>query len=436
MGGGDTIFALASGPGPSGVSVIRVSGPHARSVMVRFIGRPLSLRKVECVAIRSPNTNDVLDRGLAIWFEGPRSFTGEDCLEFQVHGSRAVEVAILRALGNEPSLRTADPGEFTQRAFLNGKMDLLEVEALGDLIHSETECQRQQALLGVSGNYGIRAQLWKQQLIDALSLIEASLDFSDEADVTPEISDKLATLIQSLEDTLLVARASIDRAEIVRDGYVVALAGPPNAGKSSLLNHIAGRDVAIVSEYAGTTRDLLEVKVSLKGLSVVLCDTAGIRDTNDPVELMGIARARRKMGQAHLTLWLDDTGLLDDDIDDASTIRVRTKADLRTGYGCDGYSISTVTGEGINELLAEIEARALSCVSPSEPVMLFNERQRGCVDRALMALSRCRSLDVRSQPEFIAEEFRSALYALESLTGRIDVEDILGNIFSKFCIGK
>jgi tRNA modification GTPase len=302
----DTIFALSSGRGPAAIAVVRVSGPRASDALTALGVKIPAPRKASLARIRDPQTNEIIDEGLALWFPGPRSETGEDVVELQLHGGHAVIAATLRALGRIKGLRPAEAGEFTRRAFENGKLDLTAVEGLADLVSAETEGQRRQAFRQMKGALGGRAERWRAQLIQALALVEARIDFSDEADVPEDLVAPALAIARALEAEIAATLADGGRGERLREGLVVAIAGPPNAGKSTLLNRLARREAAIVSPYAGTTRDVIEVHLDLGGLPVTLLDTAGIRETDDPVELEGVRRARDRAAAADLVLWVVD----------------------------------------------------------------------------------------------------------------------------------
>jgi tRNA modification GTPase len=301
----DTVYALASGGGRAALAIVRVSGARCRDVVEALCGHVPVPRRASLIGLRAPGSGDLLDRALVLWFPGPASFTGEDCAEFQLHGSRAVVAGVFKAL-SEIGCRAAEAGEFSRRAFRNGKMDLTEIEGLGDLIAAETEAQRKQALRQLSGVLGTQTEAWRRGLLEASAMIESQIDFADEDDVAEFPLAEVQALLRPLRDAIaeLLERDG-RRGERLRDGFTVVIAGPPNAGKSTLMNALAERDVAIVSPYAGTTRDALEVHLDLEGLPIVLVDTAGIRESDDPVEREGIARARRRAAQADLVLWLE-----------------------------------------------------------------------------------------------------------------------------------
>src|SRR5689334_9634510 len=306
MGDRSTIFALSSGRPPAAIAVVRISGPQARLAVERLTGRVPQPRQATLVSVREPATGEVIDEALALWFPAPASETGEDVAELQLHGGHAVIAGVLKALGAIEGCRMAEPGEFTRRAFENGKLDLTAVEGLGDLIAAETAAQRRQAFRQLKGLIGDRAEAWRQALIDALALVEAGIDFSDEADVPADLIAPAVQLARSLRDDIAAMLADGHRGERLREGLVVAIAGPPNAGKSTLFNRLARREAAIVSPYPGTTRDVIEVHLELDGYPVTILDTAGIRDSAEPVEEEGVRRARARAAQADLVLWVTD----------------------------------------------------------------------------------------------------------------------------------
>src|SRR5436309_5886019 len=309
MSSNDTIFALSSGPPPAAVAVIRISGPKARFGLETLIGRVPEPRRASLARLRDPATGAVLDEGLALWFPGPRSETGEDMVELHLHGGRAVIAATLAALARLDGFRPAGPGEFTRRALENGRMDLTAVEGLADLIFAETEAQRRQAGGQLQGARGKRVEGWRKRLIDSMALVEARIDFSDEADVPEDLLGPALAAAEALREEILGALADDHRGERLRDGLTIAIAGPPNAGKSSLLNRIARREAAIVSPYPGTTRDVIEVPPDLHGYPATPVDTAGIREPQDPVEQEGVRRALARAQAADLMLWVVDASL-------------------------------------------------------------------------------------------------------------------------------
>lgn len=427
----DTIFAQATAQGRAGVSVVRISGPDALEVAGKIAG-PLPDHRATALRDVRDSSGDVLDRALILRFDGPHSFTGEDVVELHLHGSIAVIRAVLDVLGGFPLLRLAEPGEFTRRALENNRLDLTQVEGLADLIQAETEAQRKQALGVLSGRLGVVVEGWRAQLIRAAALLEATIDFADEdvpIDVTPEVEGLLASVAADLKAEI----AGTFVAERVRAGFEVAIVGPPNAGKSTLLNALAGRDAAITSEVAGTTRDVIEVRMDLAGIPVTLLDTAGLRETNDAIEEQGVSRAIARANAADLRLFLFDESeeLMiapwPEDI-------VRTpKVDLRP----DGaLGVSGKTGEGLDALLAEIEA--VLSQRTVDVGLATHARHRVGMERAEVYLMNASNVLTKGpdQYDIAAAELRFAIRALEVLVGRIDVESLLDEIFSSFCLGK
>jgi len=445
-----TIFALSSGRAPSAIAVVRVSGPQANMVLTTLAGKLPVPRQASRRLLRD-DEGQPIDDAVVLWFPGPASATGEDIAEFHVHGGRAVLAALLASISLIPNSRAAEPGEFTQRAFENGKLDLTEAEGLDDLIHADTDRQRRQALRQLQGLLGDRARDWRERIIEASALIEAGIDFSDEGDVPAELRAPAVKAIKALHDEIAKVLAAQGHSERLRDGLVVAIAGQPNVGKSTLINQLARRDVAIVSPHAGTTRDVIEVQLDLDGYPVTIIDTAGIRETDDPVEQEGVRRARARAEAADLVLWLVEAEQAvepevmrslrkseDGDQPDGAVWVVRNKIDLN-GAGGGGspveFGISASRGDGIPELVEALVKFASEFFGTSEGVLVTRARQRDLLSRASDSLRR--SLDlVEDGEELAAEELRAAAYALGRLLGRVDVEDVLGAIFQKFCIGK
>ncbi|GGF75683.1 tRNA modification GTPase MnmE [Azorhizobium oxalatiphilum] len=432
----DTIFALSSGRLPSGVALVRVSGRDARQAALSLAGVVPPARVARYAALRHPESGDLLDRALVLFFPGPRSATGEDLVELHLHGGPAVVAAVLGALGELPGFRPALPGEYTRRAHANGKMDLAEVEGLADLIAAESEAQRRQALAQSAGALSRAVAGWRERLIRALALVEATIDFSDEADVPEDLTGPALNETRLLRAELAAAIADAARGERVRDGLAIAIAGPPNAGKSTLLNRLAGREAAIVSAIPGTTRDVLEVHLQLAGQAVTLIDTAGLRETDDVVEAEGVRRARARAAAADLVLWLSDTGAPPpDDLPGALVVRTKVDAGTQDGAGeGDGFAISAITGEGLEELIAEIERRAAS-LGGGEPALVTRARQRHALAEALAELDLALSI-ASGDEDLLAEHLRLAARALDQVVGRVDVEDVLDALFRTFCIGK
>ena len=381
-----------------------------------------------------------IDRGLALFFPGPVSFTGEDCAEFHVHGGPAVIAALIRALAGFAKTRPAEAGEFTRRAFENGKLDLTEVEGLADLIAAETEAQRRQALRQAAGGLRGKAEAWRAALLEAAALIEAEIDFADEADVAPLARAKLASILVSVRSDLEKALASGRAGERLREGLVVVIAGPPNAGKSTLLNALARREAAIVSPIPGTTRDAIEVHLDIAGCPVSLIDTAGLRDSQDAIEQMGIERACARARTADLILWLSEAVKPEPHgfAPAAEVWAIRTKIDLRSDRpapGGEAIALSAATGENLDLLIDRLAVFARSQTGAGENALITRERHRKAFEAAAASLGRAEQR-LHGPVEFLAEELRAAIRALEILIGRVDVEIVLGEIFARFCIGK
>ncbi|XP_068775839.1 tRNA modification GTPase GTPBP3, mitochondrial [Struthio camelus] len=462
---GDTVFAVSSGHGKCGVAVIRASGPGCRAALQSLTGRPalppprvLALRR-----IRDPATAEPLDRGLVVWFPGPQSFTGEDCCELHVHGGPAVVSGVLQALGRLPGLRPAEPGEFARRAFHNGKLDLTAVEGLGDLIQAETEAQRRQALRQMEGELGQLYQRWSETLTQALAHLEAYIDFSEDDNVEEEVLSRVAAAVRALEEEVGAHLRDGRRGELLRGGVRVVIAGPPNAGKSSLLNLLARRPAAIVSPAAGTTRDVVELPLNVGGYPVVLSDTAGLRDAADPVEREGVSRARERLRHADLVLAVLDAGAVPAEPTQLGEalgavlppgaakpcVLVLNKVDVAPGgAGALGAAcargglppaalLSCKTGEGLAGLL-ELLRRQLERLcgdplagSPSLTQSRHGHHLRAC-RAALARYGRAGGTDLA----LAAEELRLARRHLGRITGHVGAEDVLDIIFRDFCVGK
>ena len=483
----DTIFALSSGRPPAAIAVIRIAGPRARAALEALGVKVPEPRRVGLARFRDAASGEVIDEGLVLFFEAAKSEVGEDTAELQPHGGRAIIAALLAALGRVEGLRPAEAGEFTRRAFENGKLDLTEVEGLADLVMAETEGQRRKAYRQMRGALGKQAEAWRERLIKALALVEARIDFSDEGDVPEDLLAPAVTIANELAGEIAGALADGQRGERLREGMVVAIAGPPNAGKSTLLNRIARREAAIVSPYAGTTRDVIEVHLDLGGLPVTLLDTAGIRETDDPVELEGVRRAQARAADADLVLWVVDAS--DTFNARTSTPRsgksesrqsrwlIRNKSDLVQGFRDDApgaaipgspepkrrsndslnvmvnnqltersesksridepqFNVSAETGAGIAGLLSALEGQAGGFLAGVESALITRARHRRALEDAAAALRRAAGRPVAEREDLLAEELRLAAQALGRLTGRVDVEDILDVIFRDFCIGK
>ena len=442
----DTIFALSSGRPPAAIAVIRISGPAAGRALRAVIGRDVPPRRAALATVRDPLSGGPIDQAVVLWFPGPASETGEDVAELQLHGGRAVIAATLAALGRIEGLRPAEAGEFTRRAFINGKLDLTAVEGLADLIGAETEAQRRQALGQLTGLLGVRAEGWRQAIVSALAMIEAGLDFSDEGDVPAETARGAIAIAQRLRDEILAALADAGRGERLRDGLTVAIAGPPNAGKSSLFNWLARREAAIVSPYPGTTRDVLELHLDVGGYPVTILDTAGVRASDDPVEREGILRAQARAAEADLVWWVEETGASGAtsgraDQNAPPMWRIANKIDLvdsdterPLSNAASGYSVSATTGAGLPALMAAL-ARHLETSLGGEPAVVTRARHRHALEQGAEALGRAIAASGQGE-ELIAEELRLAARALARLLGRVDVDDVLDAIFRDFCIGK
>ncbi len=457
----DTIYALSSGRPPAAIAVVRISGPRAADALKSLAGRVPEPRKAMLARVRHPQSGELIDEALALWFPGPKSETGEDTVELQLHGGRAVVAATFAALSTLKGFRPAEAGEFTRRAFENGQIDLTQVEGLADLIYADTEAQRRQALRQMRGLLGERAEDWRRRLIAALALVEAQIDFPDEADVPQDLVARARAEAAALRKEMTRALDEARRGERLREGFVVAIAGPPNVGKSSLLNRIARRDAAIVSPVAGTTRDVIEVHLDLDGYPVVLLDTAGIRDSDDPVEQEGVRRAKARAAEADLVLWLADaaaaashrpptdevtpylargskTGvrpawLVLNKIDAVAEI-ANNQESITSAFDLRFY-ISALNGAGVSELIEAIGREAAAFFATTEPALVTRDRQRQQLQDAAEALGRV--LAHRADAiELIGEDLRLAARALGKLTGRVDVEEVLDIIFRDFCIGK
>jgi len=445
-----TIFALSSGRPPSAIALVRVSGSQARAVLNALAGKVPEPRMATRVQLRDL-TGRPLDDAVVLWFPEPGSATGEDVAEFHVHGGRAVLAALFAALSAFENVRAAEAGEFTRRGFENGKLDLTEAEALDDLIHADTDRQRRQALRILKGLLGEKARDWRARIIEASALIEAGIDFSDEGDIPAELIAPALVRISALREEIQEVLAAQGRSERLRDGLVVAISGPPNVGKSTLINLLARREVAIVSPHAGTTRDVIEVQLDLDGYPVTVIDTAGIRETDDAVEQEGVRRARLRAAEADLVLWMVDAQHEGNEIEGSTSPAgatiwvVRNKIDLDTaGHVSEGgrgtgsrteFGISASRGDGVPELVAALVAFAQNYLGSGEGGLIGRERQRILLQETTDALRRCMSV-VGEGEELAAEELRRASQSLGRLLGRVDVEEVLDVIFREFCVGK
>jgi len=437
-----TIFALATAPGRAGVAVLRLSGPEAGTALAVLAGSLPQSRHAQRARFRDPASGEIIDDGLALFFEAPRSFTGENVAELHVHGSRAVISALISALARLPGLRLAEPGEFTRRAFENGKLDLTAAEGLADLVAAETAAQRRQAQRQLAGELGRLYEAWRQRLLHALARVEAEIDFPEEG-LPHHIWRQMRTDTQYMVDEMIHHLAD-DRGERLREGVAVAIIGPPNAGKSSLLNALARRDVAITSAMAGTTRDVIEVALDLAGYPVVLADTAGLRASTDAVEVEGVRRARARAAAADLSLLVVDAGKPEEvanlELDRANMVVIANKIDLgsdpdwadRLGMG-SALRLSVISGEGMPELLSRLEAEIARRFAPGHTPLITRARHREALWDCVAALKGCQ---IAALPELACEDLRVATRCLGRITGRVDVEDMLDLVFSEFCIGK
>jgi tRNA modification GTPase len=440
--GDDTIYALSSGRLPAAIAVVRISGPRAGTALEAFAGKIPDPRRAAHATVRDPRSGEIIDDAIALWFPGPASETGEDVAELQLHGGRAIVAAVFQALGDIGGFRPARAGEFTRRALQNGKLDLAAVEGLGDLIAAETEQQRRQALAQFRGALSGRVEAWREKLVAALANLEAAIDFSDEGDVPDNLLRPASALAEELAGEIRSALADAERGERLRDGFVVALAGPPNSGKSTLLNRLARREVAIVTDIPGTTRDPIEVALDLGGVPVVLVDTAGVRETRDPIEAEGVRRALARADAADFVLWLVEAGdpAPPPPPPAARALLVRTKSDLidsaaqRQLTDRGAIVLSARTDSGVDRLLETLttEAQALA----GEPALVTHARQRHALSDAAARLEAAVSAAMPGREEIVAEELRLAARALGRVTGRVDVEDVLDQIFRNFCVGK
>ncbi|MDJ0950047.1 MAG: tRNA uridine-5-carboxymethylaminomethyl(34) synthesis GTPase MnmE [Alphaproteobacteria bacterium] len=442
----DTIFAISSGAGPAAIAVLRVSGARAKQVLESLADRPVvAPREAMRVWLRDAK-GEPLDDGLALWFPGPASYSGEDIVELHLHGGRAVIAGVVDVVAAMEGLRPAEPGEFTRRAFENGKLDLTAAEGVGDLIAAETEAQRRQALRQMDGALARLYDGWREQLIRALAHLEAAIDFADE-DLPEQIARDSAATLEQVETEIAAHLDDDHRGERLRDGLYVAILGAPNVGKSTLLNRLARREAAIVSAQAGTTRDVIEVHLNLAGYPVILADTAGLRDAADEIEEEGVRRARERAAAADLKIAVFDAKSLPEldqttaALVDEDCVPVLNKADLLEDKGSglpgvDGRALmplSARTGEGVEEVLTVVSGEVAQRWPTSAAPALTRVRHRRALEECVSALARARGA---SLPELVAEDARLAVRALGRITGRVDVEDLLDVIFRDFCIGK
>jgi tRNA modification GTPase len=434
-----TIYALSSGSGRAAIAVIRLSGIAVREVLTALAGDVPPLRRAVVRRLVDPVGEELLDEGLVLFFPGPRSYTGEDMAEFHVHGGRAVVQGVLDAIATQPSCRLAQPGEFTRRAMENGRLDLTRVEGIADLIDAETAMQRRQALGQAGGRLADAVKGWRDALLDAMAELEAEIDFADEDDVAARAErGRVTDALRGLDQQISAALEDGRRGEILRDGFQVVIAGPPNAGKSTLLNRLAQRDVAIVTAVPGTTRDLLEVHLDLGGVPVTLVDTAGLRETGDEVERIGVERARARAIDADMVLWLsawDEPVAVPPGFPGA--VEVTSKIDSAPKGLVLGrrLQLSAKTGDGVETVLAEIKNRAAGLFR--EPSLISRARHREALDVGLQRLRDARGGLARgAYPELIAEDLRLAARGMSQVLGDVHVEDVLDRVFAGFCIGK
>jgi tRNA modification GTPase len=436
----DTIYALASGQGRAGIAVVRVSGPQAFESLSLLTDQKFQTRMATLSKLINPNDQSVIDEAVIITYENPNSYTGEDTVEYNIHGGVAVRESLFSVLSKMNGHRMAEPGEFTRRAFENGRMDSTQAEAVADLIHAETESQKQLALNQMGGALFNLYQSWATDLVRALAYAEAQIDFADEDLPDDEVKAHVIPVLQNVSCEILAHLNDGNKGEILREGLKIAIIGAPNAGKSSLINALAKRDVAIVSDTAGTTRDVLEVHLNINGVPVIFYDTAGLREeTQDNIEQIGINRAKEKASQADFKILLfDATKEMDKETlsfkDDKSVI-VMNKIDLhKIDFEQDALSISAKTGEGLNNLIAYVsrETEALMDDIGSSPI-LTRSRHREALEDAVSHITRA---EKGFSPDMIAEDIRLAVRAIGRITGKTDVEDLLDIIFRDFCIGK
>ena len=432
-----TIFAPATAAGRAGVAVLRVSGPRAHSLFDLFHVKQTDPRVATHVVYLHPETQDPLDDGLVLWFPGPRSFTGEDVLELHIHGGLAVQEAFLDVLSAQDGFRWAQPGEFSRRAFENGKLDLTQVEAIADLVDAETDSQRLQALYQLEGRLSSLYGGWRDRLLAALAHLEAVIDFPDE-DLPSDVAARLWQDVGALRSEILAHMGEHRRGALVRDGLSVAIIGPPNAGKSSLLNALARRDAAIVSDMAGTTRDVVDVHLNIAGYAVIVSDTAGLREAADSLETEGIRRALQRAEQADIVVLVQDGALWPTEVPvpdglEAEIIHLVNKADLLDQKPDGLLAVSATTGEGLDDLITKLKAHMDLILGQRSGPPPTRARHQAALKDCAIALERA-----PDAPEIAlaGEDLRLALSALGRITGQVDVEDLLDVIFRDFCIGK
>ena len=441
------IYALSSGPGTSGIAVIRISGAKTKNVVSKFIKEPFPIARIATLKkINKINTNELIDEGIIIWFPAPNSYTGEDMAEFHVHGSRAVIEALMSSLSKIDGCRLAEPGEFTKLAFQNNKINLLKAESIADLISSETEIQRQQAINIMSGKSSKKFNSWRETLLKILSNIEAKIDFPEE-DLPKDI---LKGIITKSEKVKLEIKKTLDDQKVgerIREGFKVAIVGPANAGKSSLLNYLSKREVAIVSEIAGTTRDVIEVHLNINGIPVILSDTAGIRDSKDEIEKKGVKLALKKSEDADLNIVVIEpksvhfTGFLNDLISNKS-ILVINKSDLKIDTIINDLKkynpiyVSIKEEKNMNKLINAIKDKLKNQFTNLNNTLITRERHRFNLEQCVYHLEKFKNKNKINDFDKAAEDLRLATRHLGVIVGKVDVEEILSVIFEDFCIGK
>ena len=427
----DTIYALSTSPGRAGIAVVRISGPDA-FLSLKSMSKDIQIKPRKTILCDLFTKEGLhLDRALVISFKGPNSFTGEDVVELHIHGSIAVIQKTLETLSKISNFRQALPGEFTRRAFLNEKLNLAEIEGLADLIEAETEAQRVQALKVLSGKLGERAQEWRSMIIKAMALIEVTIDFADE-EVPTDVSKDVNYILTHIINDLDKESKSINVAERIRTGFEVAIVGKPNVGKSTLLNAMAGREAAITSEQAGTTRDIIEVRMDLDGLPVTMLDTAGLRETNNLIETKGITRAIERANSSDLVVMLTEDGETLPEIKNPKTLTFISKCD----EGNQENGLSAITGFGLDNMIGSIKKELEKTIQNQGLATRF--RHKEAIDRSISKLKTAKKLvdDGPTSYDLVAEELRQTAYTLDELFGRVDVEKVLDEIFSSFCLGK
>lgn len=434
----DTIFALSTPPGRSALAVFRISGAKCRGVFHHLTGTSCPKpRYAKLVGLSDPATAEKIDEAIVTFYEAPHSFTGEDCLELSVHGAASVIAALTRVVGSLAEVRLAEPGEFTRRAHLAGKFDLAQAEALADLIDSETEFQRRQALRALDGALGKKIENWRSRLLTVAALLESSLDFSDEGDVAMFDTRAIERVCRELRADMQEELSASDRSLSLRQGFTIAIAGPPNVGKSTLFNCLSGEDLAIVSEYAGTTRDLVRNRLDLRGVPVNLVDSAGLHESIDPVELIGMERARTTAASADLVIWLRsaDTGAAPPEALPTPILEIWSKADEAPPP--EGMlAVARNDSDSISNLVEELRNRALNVVGDGSEGSIIRERHRKSLERAMEDLERLAAHAARGDVELAAEECRLANDHLKGIAHGFDDEEVLGEIFRRFCVGK